>query len=397
MPTPENRHHPHPTPAHRSAATPAGSGSTEPAGSHPTEALAPVTAVAPAPQPQRVLPPTVILSAYEEASRKAIALSYAERRWHVLPLEPGTKRPAWPNHQEGSCWGRDPVCRKAGGHVGWEARALTKPMEIIEAWTTPLDVGVGIACGPSGLVVIDCDMPKGDAWPDAWRIPGITCGADVLAYVAESLGEVVPATYTVATPSGGRHLYFRHPAGPAIRNTIGTARGPLGWLVDVRAHGGQVVAPPTRSAVGAYTVLDRRDPVPLPEWIAERLRPKAIPTAAGPRQADGPHAQPRPDTGDPWAPSRRRRYLDAAIDAESARVREAVKGQRNHTLFKAAAALGELVAGGELDPDYVRDVLLDASAAHLLDPGYPRFQAGQTITSGLRHGANRPRRYQGPA
>ncbi len=355
----------------------------------------PASTSAPGPTPASAkdLPPTVILSAYEEASRKAIALSYAERGWHVLPLEPGTKRPAWPNHQEGSCWGRDPVCRKAGGHVGWEARALTKPMEIIEAWTTPLDVGVGIACGPSGLVVIDCDMPKGDAWPEAWRIPGITCGADVLAYVAESLGEVVPATYTVATPSGGRHLYFRHPAGPGIRNTIGTARGPLGWLVDVRAHGGQVVAPPTSSPVGSYTVLDRRDPILLPEWMAERLRPRLTPPAAGLRQvAERP--KPRPDADDPWAPSRRRRYLDAAIDAETTRVREAVKGERNHTLFRAAAALGELVAGGELDPDYVRDVLLDASATHLADPDYPRFQAGQTITSGLRHGAANPRRYE---
>ncbi len=339
----------------------------------------------------------------------AAALGYARRGWHVLPILPGTKRPAIPRHDEASCPHTDPYCARAGRHLGWESRATTRPERIMHIWSVLPDHGIGIACGPSRLVVIDCDTPKGDTWPDQWRIPGLTCGADVLTYVAESLGEQIPATYTIATPSGGRHLYFQHPTspGPAIRNTIGTIHGPLGWLVDVRATGGQVLAPPTTGPTGSYTVLDGRAPAPLPDWIAHRLRrtparPATTPTdqtdtTATPDQYDNRNAttrQPRSAVGeDPWAPSRRRRYLDAAIDAEATRVREAVKGERNHTLFRAAAALGELVAGGELDADHVRDVLLDASATHLTDPDYPRFQAGQTITSGLRHGATRPRRY----
>jgi hypothetical protein len=320
----------------------------------------------------------------------AAALTYAARGWHVIPLRPGAKVPAFPDHTQDRCTGTDPRCRAAGTHLGWEPRATIDPDRITRAWTNPTPYGIGIACGPSGLVVIDPDIPKdGEAAPDEWRIPGITTGMDVLVYLAETLGQDIPATYTVATPSGGRHLYYRAPAGPGgvIRNSVGTTRGPLGWLVDVRAHGGQVVAPPTTTPDGPYLATDTRDPVPLPGWITERLRP--APTPTGTTMARLKHTE----TNDPWAPAtRREKYLNAAIDRETTRVRDAVAGGRNHALYVASLALGQLVAGGELDADYVRAVLLDASAVHFTDPGYPRVQAERTITSGLRRGATRPRR-----
>src|SRR3712207_7301897 len=88
---------------------------------------------------------------------RAAALLYASRGWHVFPLIPGTKRPACPGHPAARCDRSDPWCRH--GHTGWEQRATTNDARIIRAWSgTPY--GIGIACGPSGLLVIDCDQPK---------------------------------------------------------------------------------------------------------------------------------------------------------------------------------------------------------------------------------------------
>ena len=61
---------------------------------------------------------------------------------------------------------------------------------------------------------------------------GVNEGADVLSVLAERAGVTMwPLTFTVATPSGGRHLYFTAPAGRPIGNR------PLGPLVDVRGGG----------------------------------------------------------------------------------------------------------------------------------------------------------------
>jgi hypothetical protein len=71
-----------------------------------------------------------------------------------------------------------------------------------------------------------------------------------------------------------------------------------------------------------------------------------------------------------------------------ARVLEATEGTRNHTLFTAAVALGQLVAGGSLAAGVVETALEQAGAAI----GLTAFECQRTITSGLKAGAERPRR-----
>jgi hypothetical protein len=308
------------------------------------------------------------------------ALAAAARGWHVFPLRPDdrpadpdhAKRPAFPDHAADTCPGTDPRCR--AGHTGWEPRATTDPARIARAWQhTPY--GVGIACGPSGLLVIDLDVPKpGQAMPTGWAADGVHDGADVLAVLAERAGQPFPATHTVATGRGGIHLYFRHPAdGPPLRNTQSGNGGGLGWLVDTRAHGGYVVAAGSTAAGRPYTVLHDADPAPLPGWLAERLRPVPL-RPAGPMVVDLP-------------PDRRGAYLRAALENTVVRLGEAREGGRNHALFMAAQTLGQLVAGGALTEDAVTSVLTNTARGI----GLRDREIARTIRSGLAAGARRPR------
>lgn len=202
----------------------------------------------------------------------------------------------------------------------------------------------------------------------------------MLAVVADQAEQPVPMpgdTLTVRTASGGLHLYYAAPDGVELRITEGDKGRGLGWKIDTRAWGGYVLAPGSIVEGAAYEIFADVPVVPLPGWLAERLTPTSLPPA--------PVAPIRPTTG------RRDRYLDAVIRAESARVHDAPKSQRNATLYVAAVALGQLVAGGALTEAEHLSVLLTAAGRHIACGAYSETQARKTIASGLRAGAKRPR------
>jgi Bifunctional DNA primase/polymerase, N-terminal len=287
------------------------------------------------------------------------ALIYAARGWHVFPLRPNDKRPAFPNHAADRCDGTDPRCTT--GHAGWEQRATTDPDRIRRAWTSR-PYGIGIACGPSGLVVIDLDKPKNG---------GAGNGAATWATLCEQAGKREPAdTFTVHTGHRGTHLYFAHPPhGPQLRNTAGT----LGPLIDTRAHGGYVVAAPSTANSPPYKVMRDAPAAQLPRWLADLLTPASLPD-----QTPVTVAVPT---------DRHSAYVYAALTAEVARVVDSPAHQHNTALYRAAIALGQLVAGGAIDATTVTALLAGAAAT----VGQPDGEAARTIASGLRSGANRPR------
>jgi hypothetical protein len=280
----------------------------------------------------------------------ATALAHARRGWRVFPLRPGDKRPAV----------RD-----------WETRATTDPARIERAWRADR-FNIGIACGPSALVVVDLDRPKpGQVPPPAYRMPGVRDGGDVLAVLCEVNDQPLPVdTYTVRTASGGTHLYYAAPAGVTLRNTAGR----LGWLIDTRATGGYVVAAGSTVAGHRYTALVDVHTVPLPGWLADRLTdpdPTPAPSVAASNVA----------AGSPTA------YAAAALRGELDRVLAAVEGGRNHTLNIAAFALGQLTAAGMLPRQLAEDALSLAGQAIGLHPR----ECAATIRSGLDSGERTPR------
>ena len=307
----------------------------------------------------------------DRAALLAAALGHAERGWHVFPLRPGDKRPAFPDHGEDRCNRTDPRCRT--GHTGWEARATTVPDRITRAWQR-IPYNIGIACGPSCLVVIDLDMPKpGTVLPPEWVTEGVRDGGDVFAVLCGRVGQPFPNTYTVTPASGGTHLYSRHPEhGPQLRNTRGEAGRGLGPLIDTRAHGGLVVAAGSIIGARTYTALDDTDPEPLPLWLAEPLYPEP----------------PRPVVPVVLSADRAGRYAQAAIDRTLNKLAATSEGGRNDALWMAAQSLGQLAAGGALTDEQVADALEPAARAL----GLTARETARTIRSGLTAGARNPRR-----
>ena len=294
-----------------------------------------------------------------------IALELAGRGWHVFPLAPGAKLPAIPAaHPAGTTERRS--CRGRCGRPGHGVHdATTDPAIITTWWRHCPTANVGIACGPSRLLVLDLDTPK-DAQPAPTALPGIACGADVLAALAERAGAPLPTdTFTVRTGRGGLHLYFRAPAGLELPNTAGR----LGWLIDTRAAGGYVVTSGSVVDGRPYELVHDVLPAELPAWVIALLTP--IPDA---RPAPANIARP---TG----------YANAALRNELQRLLDSPLGQRNATLNRAAYSLGTLVCGGALPETLVRDALQQAAEA----VGLGAAEASATIGSGLQAGACRPR------
>jgi bifunctional DNA primase/polymerase-like protein len=210
------------------------------------------------------------------------ARSYARRGWRVFPLKSDTLTPE---------------IRE------WQHRADTYA-ETLYHWSRKWpDAKVGIATGAqSNLVVIDVDVPDGEA---------------TLAKLEAEHGEL-PQTREVSTPSGGRHLYFRHPGG-----YVKCSASKLGADLDVRGDGGYIVA---------YRYANDAEPAELAApWAAllQREAPQAKITAP-----DG--AGLGPTTG----------YGAAALDDEAAKVARTEEGNRNDRLNDAAFRMGQLARDG---------------------------------------------------
>ena len=264
---------------------------------------------------------------------QAVAVEAARRGWAVFPCRRGDKRPA--------------VDR-------WEQRACNHPGRVARFWPSP-EHNIGIATGPSGLVVIDLDT-HGEL-PEDWRLPGIRDGRDVLSQVCEWAGQPWPATHMVATPSGGRHLYFTATEDSTIRNSASL----IGPLVDVRAGGGYVLGAGSVVDGKLYEVLEAGDPVPLPSWIGQLLT--CMPSA-------------RP------VPSRTAAPPDARMRGLLATVRGGQPGDRNNPLYWASRRAADMIAAGQISRQDAEEPLVAAAVEAGLRGGEP--EARRTFASAMR-------------
>lgn len=115
---------------------------------------------------------------------------------------------------------------------GWEQIATSDARQVEEWWAKWPEANIGVHA--DGLVVLDVDPKKG--------------GYESLAALEKEIE--LEATYEVATPSSGRHIYYRAPVGSALRNGVDI----LGPGIDIRTQGGYVVGAGSVTGRGNYEV-----------------------------------------------------------------------------------------------------------------------------------------------
>lgn len=186
--------------------------------------------------------------------------------------------------------------------------ATSDPDEIHQLWRDYPGQLVGVPTGEvSGLFVVDVDNGRHEEAND-WL---------------ERHSPYLPDTRHHATKSGGAHLLFEHRAG--LKSTASKlAKG-----IDTRGEGGYIIWWPFHLGFGAGHYFG---PIaPLPDWMAEALRP-SVPkiTFTGPAFGKS--------IGEP----------NAKVQGVLNKVAQAREGNRNAILYWAACVISDMVANREI-------------------------------------------------
>lgn len=191
-------------------------------------------------------------------NRLEIALYYASKfGWHIFPLH--SIRDGKCSCRKQSCdknnQGKHPRIKKRDGGSGVDD-ATTDEKQIRIWWTSWPDANIGLACGRSGLVVLDID-PRND-------------GDNTLSALEAKHGALA-STPRQLTGGGGIHYLFRKPSAEFRGSVI-----PDG--IDIKADGGYVVLAPSNHLSGRDYVWDvgaHPDDIEiaeLPQWVIDECK-----------------------------------------------------------------------------------------------------------------------------
>jgi P4 family phage/plasmid primase-like protien len=240
------------------------------------------------------------------------AIAYAAQGFPVFPCRP-SKQPATRN--------------------GFKDATLDHD-QIRTWWSDDPSYLIGVATG-GGLLVVDLDEYK----------PG---GVDeFLDALHAHLGQGgFPDTYETRTGQGGRHYWF------TIAEPVSSMVG-LFPNVDVRGEGGYIIAPPSVSTYGAYSVTNDVPIAPAPRWIVDEIGRQKTSVA---RQ---PFAVVKVDDMTAEDLARCNHYASTVFELEAARLRECstkavssfgrepyIGPEWNATTFSVACNLIEIVNSG---------------------------------------------------
>ncbi|NEE26341.1 bifunctional DNA primase/polymerase [Streptomyces sp. SID7982] len=336
-----------------------------------------------------------------------IARWCARQGWPVHPLAPGRKTPAAnceacrrSDHGPAAC-----SCAQSGRWCHGFHAATLEQRRIQQWWTANPRFGVGVSCGPAGLVVIDIDAHQavppgrdrilpGITISDRVDLTGLANGFHTIGVLAALRGATSPAddeeTLRVRTPSGGLHVWYRAGDNRRWQCSSGSSRGrALAWQVDVRAHGGYIIAPGTTTHAGTYTPVGaNRRPAVLPDWLAQELeRTGHLPASHVPAPRSVPPRAQQAVIAAGGGRTRTEQTLAAVLAPVEACGQVAEGAGFSDTLNRAAYTLGGLVAASRLSREEAeRSLLATAVAAR---PGQER-RIEQIIRSGIAAGLQRP-------
>lgn len=162
------------------------------------------------------------------------AREYAKQGIPIFPCTPGTKIPL-------------------AGSKGFH-EATTDLDQVDKWWTEYPHANIAFTPHSMGWGIVDLD---GEAGLEAW------------SQLEWKTGEDIPDTKVVRTPRGGEHWYY---AGELPTTTWAPGRKRcLGAHIDTRGRGSYVLLPPSRTADGAYRLIEDRELAPVPAWITAKL------------------------------------------------------------------------------------------------------------------------------
>lgn len=278
--------------------------------------------------------------------------------FHIFPVEPGDKLP----HR---------IRPDADYRIRWGEVATNDMSKVVDWWTFSPDANIGVACKPSGLLVVDCDIakeayvlkktPQGKPWEYLHERYGpMLDGGDVLREMCARFGdeyERFERTYRVCTASMGLHLYFRWPEGDQASQA-----SPIPGLLDIRCNGGQrggyVLAAGSATDKGPYVAENNLPIADAPPWLVELCLEKVRAAKVKPLFSNG-------SGGGGYS---------GLVDS----VRLAQEGNRNNVLLWAARSMCEDGATEE----ECTELLVPAALECGLDGG--ERQALSTIRSAYR-------------
>jgi putative DNA primase/helicase len=184
------------------------------------------------------------------------ALALVARGWWVFPCYGDPRDPR----------DKSPAGKKCKAPLGavvprGMSGASNDPRVVREWWAAEPSANIGVACGPSGLCVLDVDDPTGEMFLDH---------------------QDVPETLEVRTGKG-RHLYFAGEA-TSVNRVFGDDVG-----VDRKSLGGYVIAPGSVHESGR--VYEFSDPdvavVDAPDWLTSASRRKTAAESEKPTNDNG--------------------------------------------------------------------------------------------------------------
>ena len=305
-------------------------------------------------------PPVRSIKPIDQNSLKAAALAHAKNGFYVIPLVENSKRPLISD---------------------WQNRATTNPLQIDSWWTDHPNANIGIACEVSNLIVIDLDTSKGAEPFSPWNELGAKSGEDVLKEICRKAGDSqLFETYSVKTPSGGKHLYF-------YDQTIAIKQGTEvngWWRVDTRSKGGYIVAEGSRLINSASGITDQYRSVGnhsvvlnFPAWLRGELSPNAVrENLVAPSSIHSSNISSNPVFS--------REFAEQVLSERCALIRNTLEGSRNQSLIRHATYIGKIISMGSLDEREASQSLLEAAVAS----GLTQFESVNAIKAGIKYGKN---------
>jgi len=241
--------------------------------------------------------------------------------------------------------------------VRWKEAATKDPETITLWWQQHVAALVALPTGArSGVFVIDLDVDR-------------ETGEEIGKANFDALGfrDLLrdPEQIRVRTPSGGLHLYFRHPS-----EGFGNTAGKLGPKIDTRGEGGYVIAPgsilPNGRVYEPECEFEWWSLPDLPHELRQALSDGVLPIG---------HSIASENLGSAaWG--------ETVLAHECQRVETAPEGTRNNALNAAAFSLGKVCATRALDANDVEVHLKAVALAAGLEPR----EIASTIASGMGAG-----------